>query len=138
MVLGSVEDSNVAQHTTGDEQAVLFVKNTANVFVRRNKTLHQDVALAIVNHFNGFGYAINVLFDVDNLEFCGVDTVLSAHCVDNIFVTNQNTLDETEFYCIVYSLNSVSILGISCHKATFRAAFRSLDNLFQMFNHCLL
>ena len=82
----------MAQDALRGQQAGLLVQDGAEELVGGAEALHQDFALAVVNHLHGLGDRLQLVLDVHDLELGHVDVVVGADLLDEILVTHEGAL----------------------------------------------
>ena len=109
MIARILDDAHVAQKTLRRQQAHFLVQDGAKELVRGAETLHEDIALAVVNHADGFGHSLQFVLDVNDGEFFDIDLGGLADLGNHIGITYQGHFHKTHVAGQGGSLDGVGI-----------------------------
>ncbi len=94
VVVRVLDHAHVAQDTLRRKEAGLLVQDGAEELVGGAETLHQDFALAVMDHPHGLGNGLQLVLDVHDLELGNVDVVVGADFLDDIRIAHEGALHE--------------------------------------------
>ena len=92
VVVRVLDHAHVAQDALRGQQAGLLVQDGAEELVGGAEALHQDFALAVMDHLHGLGNRLQLVLDVHDLELGHVDVVVGADLLDEVLVTDEDAL----------------------------------------------
>ena len=94
VVIRVLDHAHVAQDALRGQETGFLVQDGAEELVGGAETLHQDFALTVMDHLDGFSHGLQFVLDVLDLKLGDVDVVVGANLLDEVLVTHEGALDE--------------------------------------------
>ena len=114
-----LDDGHVRQGGVGRTKTALLVEDGTHILVGRQQSLHQNVALSVVDEVASGGRSLHVNGLVDDLELLDVNVEVGADLLDGGGVTHQSGIDNSHLHGGVHRLDGVGVVGVGSDQTFF-------------------